>query len=414
MNDGIKKRRAVIIGRYQMFHKGHLNIMKYIDSQPDIDEIIVGIGSSQYDRNNKNWEMPWITNPFTFEERSDMVDSAMRGEVKKPYSIIPIQDQHNCKLWVEYVIEKLPEFNVFFTNTKTESEPFNRRGYEVRGIPIRDSFHAQAIREMIALGENWREFVPPGVVNFMERAGGEKIMRELFQEHSEEMIEAHNYFPDWEWRTFDKLTPADREKLQGLETASKKSYKDTYLLFPQRPDLNMKIRGDVLKVKKTIKEELDLGLEESATYSYRSPIKKKALEVMLNDIRMPLPEGSVKLSDYVSLEEVTGALKAANIPFIPFEVEKEREVKVYNGCAIDLQKIRFSVSPISSSSYASKTGMSIETVAIETRSKKKIMETVKELGLDKYRPQHYTRFLLDEIRDYKAKGLSWSGDKAGK
>ena len=92
--------------------------MKHIDQQPDIDEILINIGSTQYSRFNKSWEAPAVINPFTYEERKALIDGALRGEVDKPYRILGLQDQHNCEQWIQQVFYVNPEFHVFFSNTQ--------------------------------------------------------------------------------------------------------------------------------------------------------------------------------------------------------------------------------------------------------------------------------------------------------
>jgi nicotinamide-nucleotide adenylyltransferase len=41
-----KNRDCLLIGRFQPFHKGHLQVVKTIAR--DCDDIIIGIGSAQY------------------------------------------------------------------------------------------------------------------------------------------------------------------------------------------------------------------------------------------------------------------------------------------------------------------------------------------------------------------------------
>jgi len=52
---------ALFIGRFQPFHSGHLDAIKQISEE----EIIIGIGSSQYSKTEEN--------PYSFEERKKMI-----------------------------------------------------------------------------------------------------------------------------------------------------------------------------------------------------------------------------------------------------------------------------------------------------------------------------------------------------
>jgi len=377
-----KPRRGLIVGRYQMFHKGHLNIIKFMENEPDLDEIIIGIGSSQYDRNNKHIEMPWITNPFTFDERKELVNEAVKDEIKKPYQILAILDQHDHERWVKYVIHIMPEFDYFYTNTKREKELFEKHGYEVRGIPIRDPFHAQTIREMIAMSEDVEEYVPPGVIRFLHNMNGAKIIEELYREHGEEMIEVHNFYPDWEWRTFDYLESEDKNRILDLPRVTKKIYSDSYFVSPEHPGINIKLRGDILKVKKRLKQEG--GYEKTAPYSFKAPVKKQALEALFKDIGLALPKDIPEYMDVPQLKRMFIENKELGLTNV--RIEKERIVGLYNACAIDFQKIQ-----------AQGSRDAYFTVGIESRDKFRIEKAVKELGLEKYKPQDYTGFILEKI-----------------
>jgi len=56
--------KALFIGRFQPFHKGHLLFLKSIYTQ--YDKIIIGIGSSQYSNS--------LDNPFSYDERKMMIE----------------------------------------------------------------------------------------------------------------------------------------------------------------------------------------------------------------------------------------------------------------------------------------------------------------------------------------------------
>ncbi|MBN2051872.1 adenylyltransferase/cytidyltransferase family protein [Candidatus Woesearchaeota archaeon] len=377
-----KPRRGLIVGRYQMFHKGHLNIIKFMESEPDVDEIIIGIGSSQYDRNHKHLEMPWITNPFTFDERKELVHEAIKDEIKKPYQIMPILDQHDHERWVNYVISIMPNFDYFYTNTKREKELFEKHGYEVRGIPIRDPFHAQTIREKIAMGENVEDYVPPGVIKFLHTMKGAKIIEELYREHGEEMIIVHNFYPDWEWRTFDYLEPEDKNRILGLPRVDKKNESDSYFVSAEHPGVNIKLRGDIFKVKKKLQQEG--GYEKTAPYIFKAPVKKQSLEALFKDIVFTLPRNIPEYLDACQLRRMLSENKELGLTNV--NIEKERIIGLYNACAIDFQKIQ---PQGSRETYF--------TVSIESRDKFRIEKAVKELGLEKYRPLDYTGFILEKI-----------------
>src|SRR5207245_2773190 len=62
--------RALFVGRFQPFHRGHLATVRRILETND--EIIVGIGSAQYSHTGEN--------PFTAGERYEMIKRALDAE----------------------------------------------------------------------------------------------------------------------------------------------------------------------------------------------------------------------------------------------------------------------------------------------------------------------------------------------
>ncbi|HLN89981.1 MAG TPA: adenylyltransferase/cytidyltransferase family protein, partial [Candidatus Binatia bacterium] len=51
--------RGLYVGRFQPFHLGHLDAIKYV--LKEVDELVIVIGSAQYSHNSNN--------PFTAGER---------------------------------------------------------------------------------------------------------------------------------------------------------------------------------------------------------------------------------------------------------------------------------------------------------------------------------------------------------
>jgi nicotinamide-nucleotide adenylyltransferase len=58
--------RGLYVGRFQPFHLGHLDAIKY--TLKEVDELVIVIGSAQYSHN--------ANNPFTAGERLVMVRQA--------------------------------------------------------------------------------------------------------------------------------------------------------------------------------------------------------------------------------------------------------------------------------------------------------------------------------------------------
>ncbi|MFH1400822.1 MAG: hypothetical protein ABIH41_04845 [Nanoarchaeota archaeon] len=183
--------KAAYIGRLQTVHKGHLSVIKYIAAAPDVDRLVIMVGSSQYDRHNKSIEAPLVCNPFTYAEREGTIRAALDGEVDKPLDVVAIQDQHDHQRWANYVLLKLGKGGVIYTNSRSERAVFDPLGVECRTFPVRDQYHAQIIREMMANGDDWQSMVPDGAAKYITEQGLDKIVRRLHAEHPDEITRIH-------------------------------------------------------------------------------------------------------------------------------------------------------------------------------------------------------------------------------
>lgn len=147
--------KALFIGRFQPFHIGHLDALTQISE----DKIIIGIGSSQYSKTEEN--------PWTFEERKQMIDHALAHE-NLNYQIIAIPDIHDEKNWVEHVEKIVGKFDLVYTGNDWVQKLFEEKGYVVKKIEIKIQISGTELRKMIR-EENgeWKKYVPKNTVNLI-------------------------------------------------------------------------------------------------------------------------------------------------------------------------------------------------------------------------------------------------------
>ena len=163
--------KALFVGRFQPFHNGHLRVLKTV--YKDFDEIIIGIGSSQYSNT--------LENPFTAEERKEMIEKTLDRECIKNYKIYFIPDIHNYPKWVSHVESIVPKFDVVISNNLLTSKLFSEKGYIVRNTPLfeREKYSGREIRRRMLEGREWKNLVPKQVVDIIEKIKGVERIKNL-------------------------------------------------------------------------------------------------------------------------------------------------------------------------------------------------------------------------------------------
>ncbi|MFH1536811.1 MAG: nicotinamide-nucleotide adenylyltransferase [Patescibacteria group bacterium] len=153
--------KALFIGRFQPFHKGHLSVLKQIDDDNEIDEIIIGVGSSQYSNTEDN--------PYSFEDRKIMIEKSLSDEMKKSWQIIAIPDIHDEKNWVEHVRKIVPEFGVVYTGNEWLERLFTEKNIEIKKIDKNINISGTDLRKMIKEGaEEWKKFIPEKIIDLIK------------------------------------------------------------------------------------------------------------------------------------------------------------------------------------------------------------------------------------------------------
>ena len=84
---------AVLIGRFQPFHNGHLALLE--QALQVAQQVIVVLGSAHQARSPKN---PWV-----WEERRKMIDDCLPTRMKGRVQFVPIRDYYDLPQWVAEV-----------------------------------------------------------------------------------------------------------------------------------------------------------------------------------------------------------------------------------------------------------------------------------------------------------------------
>jgi nicotinamide-nucleotide adenylyltransferase len=162
-------RRALVFGRFQPFHKGHLEVIKWVLESFDFDELVLLIGMAD--------ESHTFKNPFTAGERIWMIREALKSE-GIPLSKIITATIPTMSIYVGnayYVTKLVPEVDTIITRNPVIAQVFRDAGIKVLKPPTfnRDLYRGRNIRERILRGEEWAHLVPEAVVKIIKSIDGE-------------------------------------------------------------------------------------------------------------------------------------------------------------------------------------------------------------------------------------------------
>lgn len=162
---------GLLIGRFQPFHLGHVEALRFALSQ--VDNLWIGIGSS-----NKPSEK---NNPFTADERKEMILSSIDKSISNRIQIYYIPDFENHKKWMENIDLIVPDFGVIFTNDELTKSLYSKRGKKISPVPFkeREILSGTNIREKIISDHNWHDLVPEGTKTVLEKTGAKNRLKIL-------------------------------------------------------------------------------------------------------------------------------------------------------------------------------------------------------------------------------------------
>ena len=140
---------------------------------PILEKIIIGIGSSQYSHS--------FDNPFTAEEREQMIVSSLTTHNITNYQIVLIPDIHNYPQWVDHVLSIVTDFTVVIANNSITKRLFEEKGYKVLSTPEynRKLYSGKEIRRRMRNDLPWKDLVPPQVTQIVETVGGVQRLKYL-------------------------------------------------------------------------------------------------------------------------------------------------------------------------------------------------------------------------------------------
>jgi nicotinamide-nucleotide adenylyltransferase len=146
--------KALFVGRFQPFHKGHLHAIKHVPE--NFDELVVIIGSSNESGTEKN--------PYSYELRERMIRAFF-----KDAPVVPIPDVYDDDKWVNLILKAVPDFDVVVTGNPWTQHCFRSRGFKVQEPDFLkpDIYNGTHIRQLQKEGKPWKDLVPEEVAELI-------------------------------------------------------------------------------------------------------------------------------------------------------------------------------------------------------------------------------------------------------
>ena len=167
--------RGLMMGRFQPFHLGHLELVKQI--LDECDEVIIALTGSQFNYIEKD--------PFTSGERIEMIHQTLKEnniDLGRCY-IVAVENQFNVATWASYLKSSLPCFDKVYSGNDYVAMLLADSGYSVVSPKFfdREQYNATKIRQMIANDGDWEKLVPSSVSEIIKKINGVKRIKTIFE-----------------------------------------------------------------------------------------------------------------------------------------------------------------------------------------------------------------------------------------
>ncbi|PIU36550.1 hypothetical protein COT02_05500 [Candidatus Roizmanbacteria bacterium CG07_land_8_20_14_0_80_34_15] len=154
----MKHKTALIVGRFQPFHKGHLFLIKR--ALEKADKIVVGIGSANISD---------VNNPIDFEARKKIIKAVAYKEKfeDRLIKIVPLDDFFNDKKWLTNLKKQVGEFDLALGHNEWTNNILKKAGYKVLKINYykRGIYEGWRIRKLIKQEKKWQDRVPTYLIS---------------------------------------------------------------------------------------------------------------------------------------------------------------------------------------------------------------------------------------------------------
>lgn len=144
---------ALVIGRFQPFHKGHLFLIK--KALTIASKLVIGIGSSNVVDGD---------NPLSYRTRRSMILTVFKREglQERLLMIVPIPDVPHDDEWLHINQKRVGHFDVSIGNNDWVNGIFKKASIPVIEVPYlkKALYSGTAIRMLVKEGKPWKDRIP--------------------------------------------------------------------------------------------------------------------------------------------------------------------------------------------------------------------------------------------------------------
>jgi hypothetical protein len=186
--------------------------------------------------------------------------------------------------------------------------------------------------------------------------------------------------PRWEWRTFgNDFGEAEmrlRSQLEANPEAKVRESVETYVVSAASGS-NTKVRDMLMDIKRLLQANQDRLEQWDPVLKTGFPMLSTTVFELFRVWNVPVPQ--LNRSEY-SFDQLLQEVVKPHADLRAILVQKQRHGATINGCIVEIADLRFDGTPIS-------------TVAVEMEDPGKVIETVRQLGLERFENINYVKAL---------------------
>ena len=149
----MRYKTALIVGRFQPFHKGHLYLVK--KALEKADKVVFGIGSVNIDNE---------FNPLNYKQRKKMLELVIKNEKigKRMIKIVPLDDVYNDEKWLKIVKKNVGYFDLVVSNSEWTNKILEKAGYKIWrvGYYKKNLYEGWRVRKLLTEKRKWEDRIP--------------------------------------------------------------------------------------------------------------------------------------------------------------------------------------------------------------------------------------------------------------